>query len=101
MGRYVRSGHVVFGRLDALMAVPFDLERLAVTGAAVRTGETVRIGSEGADYAVSDEGVLVHLPGDAHRMDTRLVWVDRDTLIARYGKDPAEGSPPADGGVSS
>ena len=77
MGRYVRSGHVVFGRLDALMAVPFDLERLAVTGAAVRTGETVRIGSEGADYAVSDEGVLVHLPGDAHRMDTRLVWVDR------------------------
>jgi serine/threonine protein kinase len=77
MGRYVRSGHVVFGRLDALMAVPFDVERLAVTGVAVRTGETVRIGSEGADYAVSDKGVLVHLPGDAHRMDTRLVWVDR------------------------
>jgi len=75
-GRYVQSGHIVYGRLDALMAVPFDVERLATTGAAVRTGETVRIGSEGGTYAVSRRGDLVHLPGDEHRMDARLVWVD-------------------------
>jgi eukaryotic-like serine/threonine-protein kinase len=75
-GRYLQSGHIVYGRLDALMAVPFDVERLAATGAAVRTGETVRIGGEGSTYAVSRRGDLVHLPGDEHRMDARLVWVD-------------------------
>ncbi|HVG69396.1 MAG TPA: protein kinase [Vicinamibacterales bacterium] len=80
-GRYVRSGHVLFGRLDALMAVPFDVERLTTTGAAIRTGETVRIGQEGASYAVSDEGTLVHLPGDEHRLDARLVWVGRDGRV--------------------
>jgi serine/threonine-protein kinase len=77
-GRYVRSGHVLFGRLEALMAVPFDVEHLATTGSAIRTGETVRIGQEGASYAVSDHGNLVHLPGDEHRLDARLVWVHRD-----------------------
>ena len=80
-GRYVRSGHVLFGRLDALMAVPFDVEQLTTTGAAIRTGETVRIGQEGASYAVSDEGTLVHLPGDEHRLDARLVWVGRDGRV--------------------
>ena len=76
-GRYVPSGHVLYGRLDALMAVPFDLERLTVTGEAFRTGESVRIGSEGALYASSNRGDLVTLPGDPHRLDARLVWVDR------------------------
>ena len=32
---YARSGHLLFGRANRLMAVPFDLERLAVTGSAV------------------------------------------------------------------
>jgi eukaryotic-like serine/threonine-protein kinase len=76
-GRYARSGHVLFARLDALMALPFDIDRLTVTGPVVRTRDTARIGSEGATFAVSDGGDLVHLPGDAHRMDARLMWVDR------------------------
>ena len=80
-GRYVRSGHIVFGRLDALVAVPFDLERLTVTGPAVRTGESVRIGNEGATFAVSDRGDLIHLTGDPRRMDARIVWVDRSGRV--------------------
>ena len=63
------------------MAVPFDVERLRTTGTAIRTGETVRIGQEGASYAVSDQGTLVHLPGDEHRLDARLVWVGRDGQV--------------------
>ena len=89
-GRYVRSGHVLFGRLDALMAVPFDVERLATTGPAIRTGETVRIGQEGASYAVSDQGTLVHLPGDEHRLDARLVWVDRDGRVEPIALPPQD-----------
>jgi serine/threonine-protein kinase len=89
-GRYVRSGHVVFGRLDALMAVPFDAERLTTTGPAIRTGETVRIGQEGASYAVSDQGTLVHLPGDEHRLDARLVWVNRDGRVEPVALPPQD-----------
>ena len=66
------------------MAVPFDVERLRTTGTAIRTGETVRIGQEGASYAVSDQGTLVHLPGDEHRLDARLVWVGRDGQVEPF-----------------
>jgi serine/threonine protein kinase len=76
-GRYSPSGHVLFARLDALMAMPFDLDRLASAGQVVRTVDTARIGSEGASFAVSNRGDLVNLPGDPHRTDTRIVWVDR------------------------
>ena len=76
-GRYSPSGHVLFSRLDALMAVPFDLDRLAAAGQAFKTADTARIGSEGASFAVSNRGDLVNLPGDPHRMDIRIVWVDR------------------------
>ena len=75
-GRYSPSGHVLFSRLDALMALPFDLDRLAVTGPVVKTADTARIGSEGATFAVSNRGDLVHLVGDPHRTDARIVWVD-------------------------
>jgi hypothetical protein len=80
-GRYVPSGHVLYGRLETLMAVPFDVKRLAITGDAFRTGATVRIGGEGALFAASGRGDLVHVPGNAHRLDTRVVWVDRSGRI--------------------
>ena len=77
-GRYSPSGHVLFSRLDVLMAVPFDLKRLMTTGPVIRTADTARIGSEGATFAVSNRGDLVNLPGDPHRADARIVWVDRN-----------------------
>ena len=36
MARYVPTGHLVYGRGGELFAVPFDLERMEVTGQAVR-----------------------------------------------------------------
>ena len=89
-GRYVRSGHVLFGRLDALMALPFDVERLTATGTAFRTGVPIRIGSEGASYAVSDTGDLLHIPGDEHRLDARLVWVDRSGKVDPVSLPPQD-----------
>ena len=88
--RYVRSGHVLFGRLDALMALPFDLERLTPTGTAFRTGATVRVGQEGASYAVSDGGDLLHIPGDEHRLDARLVWADRSGGVKPVSLPPQD-----------
>jgi serine/threonine-protein kinase len=80
-GRYVPSGHVVYARGDELFAVRFDLDRLQVSGPAVRLADAVRVGSEGAHYAVSDVGELTYLPGDPQRYRRRLVWVARDGRV--------------------
>jgi eukaryotic-like serine/threonine-protein kinase len=77
-GRYVSAGYLVYTRTDALMAAPMDLARLEVTsGAPVVLAETVRTGGEGAQYAMSDSGVLAYVAGDTRRFERRLVWVDR------------------------
>ena len=83
-GQYVQSGHILFARLDALMALPFDVVRLSVTGPVIKTRDTARIGSEGANFVVSQRGDLLHLPGDAHRLDARLIWVDRGGVTTPF-----------------
>jgi Tol biopolymer transport system component len=89
-GRYIRSGHVLFARLDSLMALPFDLERLTPNGTAFQTGTSVRIGQEGASYAVSGAGDLLHIPGDERRLDARLVWVDRGGRVEPVALPPQD-----------
>ena len=54
--QYVDPGYLVFIRNANLMAVPFDLDRLEVTGPVIPLAEGVRV--EG--MALSDEGTLVH-----------------------------------------
>ncbi len=63
------------------MAVPFDLRRLQVTGAAVPVVEGVmRISGAGgaAQYSISTTGSLVYIPGGAQATQSRLVWVSRN-----------------------
>lgn len=80
--QYVPTGHIVFVRAGGLWAVPFDVERLEITGPEVRVIDDVQqnglIG--GAAYAYSDDGLLVYLPGGETAgapADKELVWVDR------------------------
>jgi serine/threonine protein kinase/Tol biopolymer transport system component len=82
-GRYVPTGHLVYARADAdaLMAVPMDLARLEVSGAPATLPEEVLSWGEGAQYAVSDVGILLFLPGNAQRFERRLVWVDRKGTV--------------------
>ena len=74
-GRYVATGHLLYSRGEAVMAVPFDVARLLLNGQPVALGESV-LDDEGAHYAVSDTGPFAYLPADAGRFDRRLVWVD-------------------------
>jgi serine/threonine-protein kinase len=76
--RYAQSGHLVYALGGTLMAAPFDLQRLDVTGAAVPVVENVqRSASSGAaQYAISSTGSLVYVRG-AQAEQRRLVWVDR------------------------
>src|SRR4030095_14288538 len=71
-GRYVASGHVIYARNDELFAVPFDVGRLRVSGQASRLRDAAWRGSEGNQYAVSDNGVFVSIAGRADRTERRL-----------------------------
>jgi len=77
--RYAPSGHLVYAQGGNLMAVPFDLRRLEVTGTAVPVVEGVlqSISSGAAQYSFSATGSLVYLPAGAQSTQRRLVWVNR------------------------
>ncbi len=64
--KYVASGHLVFGAGDgALMALPFDAGTRQVRGVAVPVADGLRT-EEGfgfAQYAITDDGTLIFVPG--------------------------------------
>ena len=86
-GRYVPSGHLIFMQRGTLMAAPFNLTKLSVTGGAIgvvagvtqAANTTNEVFESGAGmFAAASTGSLLYLPGgvfpDAERT---LVWVDR------------------------
>lgn len=76
--RYVASGHLVFARNQAILAVPFDLERLEATGPHVTLVEQVAgkpLDGNGG-YRLSTNGTLAFMPPPS--LDGRtLAWVER------------------------
>ncbi len=79
-GRVLDTGHLVFARSGALWAVPFDQEGLEIVGTPVPVVEGVHYSRwAGVQYAVSENGTLVYLPGDVGGADrkTTLALVDR------------------------
>ncbi len=78
--RYSASGHIVFARAGAILAAPFDLSRLEVTGPAVTLIEGVRIEEWGAaQFALSTEGTLVYVSGGPAWIG-KLTWVDKEGI---------------------
>ncbi len=76
--RYLPTGHLVYAWAGSLLAVPFDLARLEVTGNPVSIVEGVAQSVSGvAHYSVSSSGSLVYVPGGIHGTKRRPVWVDR------------------------
>jgi Tol biopolymer transport system component/predicted Ser/Thr protein kinase len=77
--RYAPSGHLVYAQGGSLMAVPFDPQRLVVTGAAVPVVEGVLQSptTGAAQYSFSATGSLVYASGGLQSNQRRLVWVDR------------------------
>src|SRR4029434_9520079 len=90
--RYVPSGHLVYVSDRTLMAVPFDLKALRVTGTptaivegviqAVRTGFFSVFQTGAAQFSVSETGTLVYVPGDPNQESPRsLVWISRNGTV--------------------
>jgi Tol biopolymer transport system component/predicted Ser/Thr protein kinase len=75
--RYAPSGHLVYAQGDDLMAVPFDPQRLAITGAAVPVVHGILSSGGVAQYSFSSTGALVYVPGSVQEAQSRLVWIDR------------------------
>jgi eukaryotic-like serine/threonine-protein kinase len=86
---YASSGHLVYGRSGTLMAVPFDLASLKITGAPVPIQEGVYSKAGGAaDFAVSQNGSLIYEGLQA--IQSTLLWVDR-----KGAEQPVPGPPRA------
>jgi serine/threonine-protein kinase len=91
--RYLSTGHLVYYRDGAILAVVFDLRRLAANGGPVSAiegvngvGQTLGIGGNtagAAQFALSDTGLLAYVTGsaasetDGSGIGRTLVWVDR------------------------
>ncbi len=76
---YVPSGHLVWISGNSLLAAPFDLENLEITGESHTVVEDVLVESGFAGhYAVSDGGTLVYLPGTALAGAAQPSWLDFD-----------------------
>jgi Tol biopolymer transport system component len=78
--RYLRSGHLVYAQGATLFAVPFDVNRLEVTGqpvAVVHGVKAFRV-SGASLFDVSDTGTLAYVAGDLTGDDASMMWMRRD-----------------------
>jgi serine/threonine protein kinase/Tol biopolymer transport system component len=87
---YVPTGHLVFWREGALLAQPFDADKMQLTGEPVQIAEQVSYSSGifHAAFSISDNGVLAYLSGSFH--NTQLAWFDRS------GKQLGVAAPPGE-----
>ena len=85
------TGHLIFARAGALMAVPFDAAHWEVTGAAKPVLDDVVTYplSGAAQYAVGADGTLVFVAGQATGRQAVLNWVDPAGKTSRLALPPA------------
>jgi serine/threonine-protein kinase len=90
--RYVSTGHVVYARSGALMAVPFNVTQLRVTGPSVglidgvmhaENALNITLRDTGAaQFSISASGDLAYIAGGVFPNANRsLVWVGRDGSV--------------------
>jgi Tol biopolymer transport system component len=72
-------GQLVYNRGDALVAVPFDVDRLEVTGRPVVIATDVAWSAILAvtHAALARDGTLAYIPGGETLSHTKIMWVDR------------------------
>jgi serine/threonine-protein kinase len=77
-GRYISTGHILFVNKDTIFAMPFDIDRLEVTGSPAPVAQEVSYSqSEGsAQYAVADNGTIVYRSGRGATPTYAALWVD-------------------------
>jgi len=87
--RYLPTGHLVVARPGTLLAVPFSLKRLEISGSPVPLLEGLVTNSNftgAAEYAFSQEGTLVYAA--SRQLQRTLVWVDRKGAVEQVPFPP-------------
>ena len=77
--RYATSGHILYVTASGvLMAVPFDQDRLELTGSpvALLEGISIRRGGGGVDFTISETGTLWYASGSTFNQG-EVVWASR------------------------
>jgi serine/threonine-protein kinase len=70
--------YLVYAQADGLLAAPFDVDKLALTGPAVPVLDSVITNlSGGAHVAFANNGTIAYLPGFLGEAERTLIWVDR------------------------
>jgi hypothetical protein len=89
--RYASSGHIVYAHAGSLMAVPFDLKKMEVAGSPMPIREgvvTAALTSGGAEYDVTESGLLAYVPGNARPPVRTVVWIDRNGMTRNVAAPP-------------
>ena len=87
--RYLPSGYLVYTVGNDLFAVPFNPEKLEVTGNHIPLVEGIYKGIGVSQFAVSDSGTLAFIPGAAIAAGGRtLVWVNREGREGSIAAEP-------------
>ena len=90
-GRYVPTGHLIFGRGGGIEVAPFDVERREVTGPSVPVPEPIFYESENGvpHLALSAGGTLAFIPGGGaprrQLVSVDLAGRERPLIDARRG----------------
>jgi len=89
------SGHLLFARGDALLAQPFDPDRLEFAGEpqTLVEGVVAMSGAAIAAYSVSQQGLLAYQIGGGDLM-TELAWFNREGARLKTLGDPGYYSAP-------
>jgi serine/threonine protein kinase/Tol biopolymer transport system component len=83
--QYVPTGHIIFGRAGNLYALPFDLERLEVTGPPVLIlkGVVTSDGYGSMHMSCSRDGTLLYVAGGPEQFSTEISILDSDGRLER------------------
>jgi Tol biopolymer transport system component len=95
--RYLPSGHVVYMHEGTLFAVPFDLQRLEVTGqpAPILEGVVTSPNNGGAQFSFSETGDLAYVAGRGGGQNVSIYWMDREGKFTPLRETPGDYRNPA------
>jgi serine/threonine-protein kinase len=78
-GRYVPTGHILFADRSALFALPFDPKTQQVEGSPMPVLEGIESAQQWghAQFDISDNGVLLYMPGSEELQSFDVAWANR------------------------
>jgi eukaryotic-like serine/threonine-protein kinase len=91
-GAYAASGHLLYASGEELLAAPFDLKRLEVTGEAVPVVADLALAASSGEpaFSVSAAGDLAYVRASVLNSETTPVWITRvgreQPLLKRPGR---------------